>query len=256
MRDVEDAPTDLIRSVSRALRLLEEVGREGRPPTAKVVARRCGLNLATTYHLLRTLCYEGYLVRQADGGYLLGPAVAARFHDLVHTLDRPPQARAVLRHLAATTGHSAYLGRLAGGQIVIADVAEGPRSPYLEDLEVGLPAAAHATAVGKALLATLPTPERRRYLAGQGLPAFTARTPTDVATVETELAARRPDGMVVEHGQFRDGVSCAATLVPAPDGTARPWALVVSARSPELAPGLLSRLRRAAADLQPTPQTS
>jgi hypothetical protein len=36
------------------------------------------------------------------------------------------------------------------------DLAEGDRSPWLEDLQPGLETAAHAIALGKALLATLP----------------------------------------------------------------------------------------------------
>jgi len=51
----------------------------------------------------------------------------------------------------------------------------GEQSPYLEDLEVGLPAAAHATAAGKALLSTMPSSRRRSYLEEQGLRPFTAR---------------------------------------------------------------------------------
>ena len=52
-------PTDLIRSVSRALRVLEQVTQAERPLTVKVIARRCGLNLSTTYHLVRTLAAWG-----------------------------------------------------------------------------------------------------------------------------------------------------------------------------------------------------
>ena len=58
-------PGDLIRSVSRALRIMEEVSRSPRPLPVKVIARRCQLHLSTAYHLVRTLCYEGYLVRAA-----------------------------------------------------------------------------------------------------------------------------------------------------------------------------------------------
>ena len=71
-----DQPTDLIRSVSRALRVLEAVGGAERPLPVKVVARRCGLNLSTAYHLVRTLAYESYLVRQPGGAYAVGPRVA------------------------------------------------------------------------------------------------------------------------------------------------------------------------------------
>jgi DNA-binding IclR family transcriptional regulator len=71
-------PADLIRSVSRALRIIEEVSGSPRPLPVKVIARRCQLHLSTAYHLVRTLCYEGYLVRLPDGGYVAGSEVAGQ----------------------------------------------------------------------------------------------------------------------------------------------------------------------------------
>jgi hypothetical protein len=61
-----------------------------------------------------------------------------RFHDLQVSLRQPPEVRAVLRNLAEVTRRTAYLGRFVNGRIVITDLVEGPESPYLEDLEVGL----------------------------------------------------------------------------------------------------------------------
>lgn len=241
-------PADLVQSVSRALRLLEEVGRSGQPVPVKALARRAQLNLSTTYHLVRTLAYEGYLQRTADGRYVMGAEIARRHRDVRAALGRVPQAHAVLAHLAATTGHSAYLGRFVDGQMLITDVVEGPHSPYLEDLQVGLPWAAHATAAGKALLATLAPCARRSYLAAQGLRPFTARTTIDVDQLESDLAQVRPGQAVVEHGEFRDGVSCAATVVAGAD-PADPWAVVVSARAPSVPAAVRERVLVAAADL-------
>jgi DNA-binding IclR family transcriptional regulator len=241
-------PTDLIQSVSRALRVLEQVTQADHPMPVKAVARRCGLNLSTAYHLMRTLCYEGYLTRQPDGSYAAGPQVAERFHELVGHFKRPPSATAVLRHLAAECGHTAYLARVSAGRVVIVDVVEGPGSPWLEDLQVGLETAAHATALGKSLLATLPRAAMCELLAGQGLRPFTARTSTDVATIESDLRGVQPGDVVIERGEFRDNVACASIATPA-DGSVGWWAIGVSARGLDLPSDLLSGLRVAAADL-------
>ena len=250
-------PTDLIRSVSRALRVLEEVGRIGRPAPVKVIARRAGLNLSTAYHLVRTLCFEGYLVRLSSGDYCIGPGVAERFHDLVVALRRPPQARAVLRHLSECTGHTVYLARFVDGRLVIADVVEGPRSPYLEDLQVGLEAAAHATALGKALLGSLPPTQRRRQLAALEMRPFTPDTPTAPADVEAELRRAGPGGVIIEHGQFRAGVCCAGAAIRGSDteerwSTEERWAVGLSSRGHELSGSVLHQLRLAVNDLTPT----
>lgn len=69
-------PSDLIQSVSRACRILDEVRRHPAGVSAKQVAGRCGLRLATTYHLLRTLAYEGWLERTPSGDYRVGRKLA------------------------------------------------------------------------------------------------------------------------------------------------------------------------------------
>jgi DNA-binding IclR family transcriptional regulator len=247
MRDRAPQPTDLIQSVSRAFRILEEVGASRAPLTVKAIARRCELNLSTAYHLVRTLAYEGYLVRSPDGGFVLGSSVARRFHELLASFDQPPQVREVLRHMAAMTQRTAYLGRFVSGRIVITDMVEGPLSPHLEDLEVGLEVAAHATVIGKVLLATLPRGRRAEYLADQGMRRFTSRTVIDLEALDHELASFG-GGPVLEHGQFRDGVSCVGALIrrDSPDAS---WAIVASTREDEVPPEVVWHTVRAAEDL-------
>jgi DNA-binding IclR family transcriptional regulator len=241
-------PGDLIQSVSRALRIMEEVSRSDRPLPVKVIARRCRLHVSTAYHLVRTLCYEGYLVRLPSGDYVAGSGLAERFHELMNSLRRPPQARAVLRQLAETTGHSAYLACISGQRLVVVDLEEGERSPWLEDLQPGLDAAAHATAVGKALLATLPRRDRRELLAEHGMRPFTSNTVTEPGQIESELAHLGPGTPVAEFGQFRDDVCCASIAVPG-DEPGIWWALGTAARGLDMPAGLLGELQCAANDL-------
>ncbi|MEB3034039.1 helix-turn-helix domain-containing protein [[Mycobacterium] nativiensis] len=61
----------LVKSLQRGLQIINIVAAEG-PLHAKLVARTVELPLATTYHLLRTLVHDGYLVRLDDGSYVLG----------------------------------------------------------------------------------------------------------------------------------------------------------------------------------------
>ncbi|MGH3763108.1 IclR family transcriptional regulator [Actinophytocola sp.] len=242
-------PSDLVRSVSRAFRILEEVGASPAPLTVKAIARRCRLNLSTTYHLVRTLTYEGYLLRDREGRYVLGSSVARRFHDLQASFDQPPEVHEVLRHLSAITRRTAYLGRFVSGRILITDLVEGPESPYLEDLEVGLNVAAHATVIGKVLLASLPRPRRVAYLAEQGMRRFTARTVVDTDALEAELSGVGEGRPVLEHGQFRDGVSCVGALIGR--DSADPWAIVASTRADDVPPAVIWHTMRAAEDLAP-----
>lgn len=248
---VAGRPSDLIQSVSRALRILEVVGAEPRGVNAKAVARRCGLALPTTYHLLRTLDYEGYLTRLHNGDYVLGLEIADRFRDLMSALARPPQADVVLRRVAETTGQSAYLARFVDGRVAIAHVVEAPHSPPLEDLIPGFDEGAHATALGKALLSTLDRRERTAYLRDTGLRPFTPLTVTEPAALDAELATVA-DGVFTEVCQYRDGVACAAVLVPTGEAQDPWWTLGLSAAAtsfPRRGGRLVDALRTAAGDL-------
>jgi DNA-binding IclR family transcriptional regulator len=215
VRDPLAEPSDLIRSVSRALRVLEAVGRSPRGLTVKQIARRCELTVATTYHLVRTLAYEGYVIRREDGTYVVGLEIADRFRELVTAFRGPPAVGDALRKAAADTGYSHCLARFMGGRVAISAVAEGPRSPYLEEMVPGFDEATHATAVGKALLATLNAEQRARYLKEFGMRPYTPATLTSPDALDADLAAGDKRGMHIEIGQYRPGVACAAVLVAA-----------------------------------------
>lgn len=122
-------PTDLIQSVSRALRILEEVGDSREGLNAKQIAHRCDIALPLTYQLVRTLAYEGYLARRSNGVYGLGIEIASRFRDLVASMHRPPQIHEVLRQMAEVTGHTASFAQIVDGHVVLTDLVPIDRGP-------------------------------------------------------------------------------------------------------------------------------
>jgi DNA-binding IclR family transcriptional regulator len=215
VRHPQDEPSDLIRSVSRALRVLEAVGATPRGLTVKQIARRCELTTATTYHLIRTLAYEGYVARRDDGTYTVGLEVADRFREMMAAFRPPASAFDALRRAATESGFGHYLGAFVGGQVVLTTAVEGPRSPYLEDLVPGFDDGAHATALGKALLSTLTHDQLLRYLKDRGMRSFTSATITEPEALEADLASGERRGLYTEIGQFREGVGCAAVVVHA-----------------------------------------
>jgi len=244
----DSRPDDFVQSVGRAVRVLETVGREPGLPV-KAIARKCGLNISTSYHLVRTLAYEGYLVRLPNGTYVIGESVARRFRDLVTSLERPPEAAVVLRHLSERVGLSSYLGLLQEERVTVVEVAEASGSPYLEDFEVGLDVSAHATALGKALLVAMSPRQRHRFLETHELRPFTRRTHTDVLELEAELGAVADRALVSEHGEFRDGVSCTAALVPRRTPADPAWAVVVAVADEDVPAHIASEVGLAAEDL-------
>jgi DNA-binding IclR family transcriptional regulator len=120
-----------------------------------------------------------------------------------------------LRRAALDTGYTHSLGRFVGGRIAVTASAEGVRSPFVDDMAPGFDEGGHATALGKALLATLTPDQRARYLRDYGMRQFTPATLTTPEALEADLAAGERRGMQLEMGQWRQGLACAAVLVVA-----------------------------------------
>lgn len=252
--DPKAEPSDLIRSVQRALRVLEAIGSSSTGLNAKQIARQCELNLPTTYHLVRTLTYEGYLTRGDGGKYHVGLKVSDRYAELAKTMRGPATVSDVLRRTVEETGYSHYIGRIIDGRVAISGAHEGDRSPHLEDLIIGFDDGAHATALGKALLSTMSTQERRTYLRESGMRRYTDSTVTEPKELEYDLARLATIGVYTEAGQFRKNVGCVATVVrDDPDPRCR-IVIACTIPLPELrwcGTRINSRLRRAAEELQP-----
>ncbi|HSK26090.1 MAG TPA: IclR family transcriptional regulator C-terminal domain-containing protein [Jiangellales bacterium] len=199
----------LIASVQRALHLVDEIGEAERPLTAKSLARRTGLALPTTYHLLRTLVHEGYVLK-VDGGYVLGDRVAV-LSERGRGLTRSARFRPVLRGLHDDLRAAAYLSVLDDGEIELVDVVDSPAAPRA-DLWVGFHQAAHATALGKAVLSTLDEEARSEYLAAHDLPDLTCHTVTDRRRLLRQLEDPAP--YALDREEYAVGTACVAVPVP------------------------------------------
>ena len=205
-------PPTLISSVQRALHLVDAVGSSDRPVPAKMLARLTGQHLSTTYHLLRTLVHERYL-RREDGGYVLGDRIMALSQPTTRGLV-VAKVRPLLQALHDELHAAAYLSLYDDGEIHVVDIADSPDNPRV-DLWVGFHDAAHACALGKAVLGCLGDAERQDYLARHELPDLTKHTITDRGNLLRELDANRH--FALDRQEYSVGTACVAAAVVAPD---------------------------------------
>lgn len=215
MNAAEGEPT-LIGSVQRALRLVDIVANSPRPLPAKVLTAATGLTPGTTYNLIRTLIHEGYLASEPDG-LVLG----SRFPSFQQEIDSRgvflARVRTALREVTEEIGATAYLSRFDDGEMHLVDIVDAVHNPRVE-LWVGLQSSAHATALGKQILAELPDEHRLDYLARHRLEELTPRTISDRATLLTQLD--HSPGWVIDQEEYAIGATCVAVPVIAPNITA------------------------------------
>lgn len=230
---ISDRDRGLLSSVQRALRVLDVVSGAQEGITAKAVARRAGLKLSSTYHLLNTLVNEGYLVHLDDQhGFGLGYKIPTLYQRLQAKLDVTADVVDAVTGVFETARAAAYYATFRGTDIVIVHVADSPGTPRVNPLNVGFHESAHATAFGKVMLAALPAAKRRSYLAANGMARLTPLTVTDRGELEGELQQAQRAGVVTEIEEFQRDLACLAAPVRDLDGKVT-GAIAVSVPAPE-----------------------
>ncbi|MFD3695343.1 IclR family transcriptional regulator [Streptomyces sp. NPDC058646] len=235
-------------SVDRALAILDAVAEAADPLSAKALARLTGCSLSTAYHLLGPLTERGYLLRTARG-YVPGPRIPRLHRGYLRHLEPAGPMTDLLARLRRATGAEAYYTAYRGGLITVVDTT-APVTDATHPFGPGRETRAHATAHGKALLAELPRPVRRRYLAEHGMARLTRATIVGAGAMEAELARVRGQGYALSVGEADPAYTCLAVALPGPREGDAVHALSVSLPTEEFRrrPGeIRTALARAAA---------
>ena len=210
MKLVSHREKTVLRTVDRALSLLEFVASAAVEPTAKEAATKLGVHVATCYHLVNTLERRGYLVKGPRGSLRLGWKIAAVHQSFVSKMQPRGDFLSVLRNLSRQTEETAYLAGWRDGDVVLEAVVEGPRPVRVTGLYVGLRGDAHCRASGKAILAYLPEDALEKFVSEKPLTARTPNTITNPEELRRALIEVRRQGYALDREEFAIGLGCVA----------------------------------------------
>lgn len=193
------------RAVLRVLTYLQEHP-EGVTPSE--VAAWLGKSAYTAYYLLNSLCQEGFASRGPDRRYRpqgnLGHSSPGE-----GSLD---VLRGALVEVNRLTRCRTYLVVMENGEPLLEEVLGHRGQPGVQ-LERNLRQVAHATAVGKAILAHLPQKDRRAFIEETPLEAWTPYTLTHPDQLERELLRVHMEGVAYDRQEYQEGVYCLAVPV-------------------------------------------
>lgn len=219
------------------LRVLRELGASRDGLTTADVAALTGKSRSTATSLVNSLCQEGFAVRDADGHYRLPEAAGpgdgrgpsgldriglAELRLEAGGLDEPRSDEnglddtgldSAVLELYLRTRERAYVAAADGAEVVVEGSKGRQGLPRVPGLDPQVGGAAHALAVGKAVLAHVTADDLETYFDDHGLAAFTPRTTTDRAALETELERVRQQGVAVDVEEFAKGFCCVAAPV-------------------------------------------
>ena len=199
----------MIQSVDRAIRVLSAL-QGARQLSLSELAGRLELPPSTVHGIVRSLVVHGMVVQDRSGRYQLGPAVLRLGNVYLDTLELRSRAMTWAEELARRTGFSVRTGVLLAEDVVI--IHHEPRPDGSRQMpEVGIVIPAHASALGKALLAFSPADQER--LLTSALRSMTGETLTDTAVLKEELEVVRTSGMAAERDEAVLGESGIAATV-------------------------------------------
>lgn len=203
-----------VKSADRTLDVLEALAADPSKPTLGELARRLGIPKSSLHGVLRTLQVRGWVQTDQTGTrFGLGVRALRVGAAFVESDDAVSVLAPVLDALAAQFGETVHLGRLDGSDVVYLAKRESVH-PLRLFSAIGRRLPAHATALGKALLAQQPD-EQLAQLLPTPLPRLTPHTLTDLAALRADLATVRTVGYAVDREENSEGIICVAVAVPA-----------------------------------------
>ena len=230
-RPASDDP-NAVKTLAKALSLLDVVAAAEYPPTISEVALRAGLARPTAHRLVQTLVRASFLRQDPNDGrltisYAVLPLAASLLDRNRLRLEALPQ----LQSLAQKMNERVNLGILHHNRVLILAGVEKPALPTIYS-RFGRTVPVHCTALGKAMLAWLPAEEVETIVGAQPIVARTPKTITSAAKLAKELQAIHARGYSIEDGENTLTSCCVG--VPILDREDRPiGAISVSGRTLE-----------------------
>jgi IclR family pca regulon transcriptional regulator len=172
------------------------------------IADELGMSRSTTHRYVITLVALGYLEQGASRKYRLGLRVTDLGMSALNSTGLREHARPYLEELRQRTSYTASLGVLDGTEVLYIDrIRSFRREARSADLNLhaGSRLPAHATAMGKLLLANLPEREQRELIGQMKLTKRGPNTITSKKGLREELDTIVASGLAVDDQELASG---------------------------------------------------
>jgi len=184
------------------------------------IAIATDLNVSTCHHILLTLMNRGYVAQHSRGrAYFLGTKIHELSSNRARQFSLAESAMPELRQLNMVTGENVHLAVLQGNDLVILAQLDSPQVVRVNLGSINLTNSAHATAIGKSILAWLPDIEIERIFNQIGLRRYTPATIADFGEFKENLRLVRRFGYAIDHEEFVVGVASLGTAIRDQAGT-------------------------------------
>jgi DNA-binding IclR family transcriptional regulator len=227
-----------VKSAERVLDIVEVLSAEPNGLTYTALLRTLHWPKSSLHELLIVLSERGYIEFDPDERtYTLGIRMWESGQAYLRHRNLTQAAGTIMDGIVRSINETVQLAVLDGLENVYLAKVDCSH-PFRLQSDVGKRLYAHATGLGKVLLAHLSAEELAARLQGRTLPRFTANTIANEGALLHELATIRERGFAVDNQEYTLGLRCVA--VPVGDHSGRVIAAMsVSVPIMRIHPGLL-----------------
>lgn len=203
-----------VKSLAKALRILDTVGRFQHGTSIAALSKELKMGKSTVHRLLATLRdFDLIWFDPTTSNYALGSRILRWSDLLVHQNLLVRHGLPILRDLVTAGRETANLAILDGNEVLYVAQFESMERLRLSE-DVGTRHPAHSTALGKALLATMSDEEfEQMYGKVDVLKSLTANTIVDKRRLKEHLQKVRNEGVAYDFEENVVGVICLGAVV-------------------------------------------
>jgi DNA-binding IclR family transcriptional regulator len=197
-----------IQAIERAVAILNAFSAEEPELGVTDLADRLELHKSTVHRFLVNLEAAGLVERdRRTSRYRLGLRIFELGGLVLQQMNLWDEALPFLEGLVRDTGETGHLAVLDGGEAVYIERVEARRALRIPSA-IGRGYPAHATSLGKVLLANLDREAANAVVQERGLHRCTPKTITGIDALWRELDSVRVEGYAVDDEEYEEGLRC------------------------------------------------
>ncbi len=201
-----------VQALDRALNILDALAEADGVPLSEL-AQRANLAPSSAYRLLQTLAARGYVeFLERDQLWAIGVEAFRTGMAFQRRYSIASVGRPIMQDLMQASGETTNIATFESGEVVFVAQVES-QEPIRAFFRAGERRAAHASGIGKALLAEMPRKAVERVLATKGLERFTARTITEPEALFADLGRAHVRGWALDDEERNEGMRCIAAAI-------------------------------------------
>ncbi len=198
--------------VGKVIQILERLDQAPGGLLLREIVNSTTINKSTAYRFLSHLESEGYVFRDSDGYYMVGPKLAKLGNGATYQATLGRTSAGILEKLRTDTGETVNLAVLDGNEILYLRVFESQHTFRMVS-EVGRRRPLYCTALGKAVLAHLPPEQQRKIISATHFERFTPHTICSAEDLSKDLHKIHRRGYALDDEETVVGARCVAVAI-------------------------------------------